>query len=103
MLLLVAAGLLLGMFITRIGFSQIVEKNIKRIRKLPEWPCLFAFQAWKSYLLIAVMISMGIFLRQSHFVPRYLLAVGYLGMGSALLWGSFRYLREWAGERGNSH
>ncbi len=94
-LLLIGAGLLLGLLITRIGFRKVVEHNIERIRELPEWPCLFAFQAWHSYLLIAVMISMGTFLRHTHYMPRLLLAVGYLAIGSALLRGSWRYLRDW--------
>jgi hypothetical protein len=96
---LIAAGLLVGMFITRIGFRKVVENNIERIRELSEWPCLFAFQAWHSYLLIAVMISMGVFLRHTHYMPRLLLAVGYLAIGSALLRGSWRYLREWRGKK----
>lgn len=93
--LLTGAGVSLSLVFTWIGFSRIVSRNIDRINRLPQWACLFAFQAWRSYLLIAVMISMGIFLRQTHFVPRLLMVAGYLGLGLSLLWGSGRYLMKW--------
>ena len=94
-LIVTVGGLVLGGLIARFGFSRVVARNIERIRELPQWACLFAFQAWHSYLLIGVMISMGILLRHTHFIPRLLLATGYMGIGLALLWGSLRYLREW--------
>ena len=52
--------------------------------------CVFAFQAWKSYLIIAFMIGLGIFLRHSAF-PRHYLAVIYLAVGLALLLSSLLY------------
>ena len=54
-------GLLSGLLIARFGFNKIVHKNIHRIGNYQDKVCLFAFQEWKSYLLIAVMMSMGIF------------------------------------------
>ena len=69
-LLLATAGVLLGTAIYRFGFLGLAIKNIHRIQVLPKKACLFAFQEWKSYPLIAVMIMLGITLRHS---PRALL------------------------------
>ena len=36
----------------RYGFLKIALKNIDRLCLLTEKPCIFAFQAWRSYLII---------------------------------------------------
>ena len=54
--------------------------------------CLFAFIPWKSYLIIAVMMTMGIVLRHSS-IPKQYLAVLYIGIGLALVLSSVRYMR----------
>lgn len=97
----VAAGLLLGAAIGGFGFSRVARANIGRIFSMPPRSCLFGFQRWQSYLLVAFMMSLGIFLRHTGFVPRILLAVGYLGIGTALLGGSVLYFRAlWQGRNG---
>jgi len=73
-------------------FRRMAAKNIDRIEKLPQRPCLFAFQAWTSYPLVAVMISMGIALRSSS-IPKLWLSCLYLGIGGALLLASLQYYR----------
>ena len=50
------AGLALAVVAFRWGFGSIARKNIRRLRQLPDRGCFFAFQAWKSYLIIGVMI-----------------------------------------------
>jgi len=86
---LVAAGIV-GPF----GFTPIARKNLARLDRLADPSCVFAFQAWRSYLLIAVMIVLGMTLRHSG-LPRPLLAAVYATMGGALLIGSFAYLERW--------
>jgi hypothetical protein len=88
-------GMALGVTISVFGLSKIARKNIKRIHRLPEKPCLFAFQAWKNYLTIALMISMGIFLRTHSFLPKPYLAIVYIAMGSALVFASRSYFQEY--------
>lgn len=51
------AGIALGLGIAKFGLSKISRRNIRRINLLPDKACLFAFQAWKSYIIIALMIS----------------------------------------------
>lgn len=89
-LLLAAAGILLGTAIYRFGFLGLAIKNINRIHLLPEKACLFAFQEWKSYPLIAVMIALGITLRHSP-IPKPYLAVLYIGIGLGLFLASLQY------------
>jgi hypothetical protein len=89
-LLLAAAGVLLGTAIYRFGFLGLAIKNINRIQLLPAKACLFAFQEWKSYPLIAVMIALGITLRHSP-IPKPYLAVLYIGIGLGLFLASLHY------------
>jgi hypothetical protein len=86
------AGLLVSAFAYYIGFSKIADRNIQRISQMGKKVCIFAFQAWKSYIMIAFMIGLGIFL--SHLpVPRHYLSIIYIGIGFALFLSSIRYYR----------
>jgi hypothetical protein len=88
----IIAGLLLAGAIYFWGFSKLAGKNIRRIEALPNAkPCLFAFQAWTSYPLVAVMIAMGIYLRVYSSFPHPLLAITYIGIGGGLLGSSLHY------------
>jgi hypothetical protein len=90
--LLGAGGILLAMLIHHFGFLRIVDKNIERILSKSGKVCIFAFQPWKSYLLILIMVAMGMFLRNSA-MPKHYLAVLYIGFGGAMLLSSLRYHR----------
>lgn len=83
-------GVVVAVFAFRKSFSNIALQNIQRLRCLPDRGCFFAFQAWKSYILIVFMIGLGLVLRQSS-IPENILAVVYLAIGGALLLGSFLY------------
>ncbi len=82
-----------GILVYRLGFSTIARKNIRRIAQQPETVCLFAFQAWRSYVLILVMVMLGMVLRHSH-LSRLLLAMIYLIVGTGLVLSSSLYYRE---------
>ena len=73
-------------------FSRMANKNISRIGNLPSRPCLFAFQAWTNYPLVAFMVAMGLTLRTSP-IPKPLLAVLYAGIGGGLFLASLRYFK----------
>jgi hypothetical protein len=79
-------------------FSKLVLRNIARIHKLPEWACAFAFTAWHGYLMIGIMMTLGILLRDSS-LPRIYLAVPYAIMGAILLVGSARFMKEFFANR----
>lgn len=91
-LVLAVIGLVCSLAIHHFGFLKIVDKNLSRILPLKGKRCVFAFQPWKSYLIILVMVGMGIGLRHSP-IPKPYLAVLYLGIGMALILSSLRYLR----------
>ena len=86
------AGILMALLVHHFGFLRIVDKNLKRILQMDRKKCFFAFIPSKSYLLIIVMIVMGILLRHS-LIPKYDLAIIYIGIGLALILSSVRYIR----------
>ena len=74
------------------GFSKLAKKNIRRIGAYTdEKICLFAFQKWSSYPLVAFMMGLGIYLRHYSSLPKSLLAILYLGIGSALFASGLLY------------
>ena len=74
-------------------FAGIVRKNITRIGRLPERACVFAFSAWRGYVMIGIMMPAGISLRNSS-IPLYYLSLPYSAMGGILLAGSVMFYRE---------
>jgi hypothetical protein len=79
-----------GIVIYRYGFSRIAKRNLERISSQPNEVCVFAFQAWRSYLLILGMMVLGAVLRHSA-VHRLVLGVIYAAMGTALTLSSALY------------
>ncbi|MEW6601912.1 MAG: hypothetical protein AB1499_13145 [Nitrospirota bacterium] len=86
------AGIFLALMIHHFGFLKLVNRNIERISAKKGKVCIFGFQPWKSYLIIAVMIAMGTTLRHSN-LPRPYLAIIYVGFGGAMFLSSIRYFR----------
>ena len=96
------AGMLLALTIYTFGFSAFANRNIQRIDQYhPERVCIFAFQSWTSYPLVACMISLGIFLRKFSPIPKSYLAAMYLGIGGSLFLASFLYYRTMIDARTN--
>jgi len=87
---LVAAGLVLALILHRFMLARIARRNMDRICTYAERGCVFAFQAWRSYLIILVMIAAGSFLRHT-MIPREFLASLYTAMGGALILSSLAY------------
>ena len=91
-ILLSVAGASLAAAIYTWGFSKLAKKNIRRIGAYTdEKICLFAFQKWSSYPLVAFMMGLGIYLRHYSSLPKSLLAILYLGIGSALFASGLLY------------
>lgn len=85
-------GFLAALAIHHFGFLRVVDKNLRRISKMEEKTCVFAFMPWKSYLIVMVMVGMGIGLRHSS-IPKQYLAVLYIAIGLGLFLSSIRYFR----------
>lgn len=81
-----------SLVIHHFGFLRIVDRNLNRILPMQGRRCVFSFMPWKSYILVAVMIALGFFLRHSP-LPKLYLAAVYIGIGTALILSSIRYLR----------
>jgi hypothetical protein len=95
MLLLIFAGAILGAAIYRFGFSKLARKNIRRINAYAkDRICLFAFQEWKTYPLVAFMVFLGIYLRIYSPVPKPILSIAYLGLGFSLFVSSLLYYQQ---------
>ena len=84
------AGIAIAIVAYRFQFAKLAKKNINRIMMNPGKVCIFSFQTWKGYLIIIVMITGGILLRNST-IPKPYLAVLYAGIGGALFLSSFLY------------
>lgn len=89
---LLAAGI--AMAGHRYGLSRVASRNSLRILNLPDRVCLFAFQPWRSYGVIALMIVMGIVVRRLG-PPLPVLSLVYGGMGGTLLLTSTVYYRKY--------
>ena len=73
-------------------FSKISLKHTKRILSLKsEKPCAFSFFNFKSYILMTVMISSGIFVRKSGILSPDYLSLIYITMGIPLFLSAFRF------------
>jgi len=86
------AGILLALSIHHFGFVKLADKNIKRIMAKEGKVCIFGFQPWKSYIIILIMISLGVILRQSP-IPKHYLSIIYIGFGGAMFLSSIKYYR----------
>jgi hypothetical protein len=85
-------GFLCALVIHHFGFLRVVDKNLARILPMEGKRCIFSFMPLKSYVLIVVMMLMGFLLRHSA-IPKLYLSVLYMGIGTALILSSVRYLR----------
>lgn len=85
-----ALGAVMALAAYHFGFSKIAQRNIKRLCLLTERTCVFAFQTWKGYLIIAFMIILGAILRSSP-IPKSYLAMVYATIGGAIFLSSLHY------------
>jgi len=85
-------SIIAGILFYIVMFSKISLKHARRILNLKqEKPCLFSFFNIRSYILMSLMISMGIFLRKSGLVPVFYLSILYVTMGIPLFTSAFRF------------
>ncbi len=85
-------GFICALVIHHFGFLRIVDRNLDRILPMEGRRCVFSFMPWRSYILIIIMVLLGFLLRHSP-IPKLYLSVPYIGIGTALILSSVRYLR----------
>ena len=85
-------GVAVALVVHHFGFLKIVDNNLSRILPMEGTKCIFSFMTWKSYIIVAVMVAMGVLLRHSP-IPKPYLSMLYIAIGLALILSSVRYLR----------
>jgi hypothetical protein len=85
-------GVVVALVIHHFGFLKIVDNNLGRILPMEGKKCIFSFMTWKSYIIVAIMVTMGVLLRHST-IPKPYLSILYTGIGLSLMLSSVRYLR----------
>lgn len=81
-----------GLLFYRKVFAKLSMKHTLRILRLRESsPCLFSFFNFRSYLVMALMITMGITLRKTGWVAPLYLSFLYLTMSVPLMLSSVRF------------
>jgi hypothetical protein len=100
LLLKLVCGAIAGIAFYLVLFSRISSKHISRIKMIKiEDPCFFSFFNFRSYLLMAVMITGGISLRKLNVINPEILYTFFLSMGLPLLISAYRFFYSWAKNR----
>ena len=74
-------------------FSRLVVKHTERIRERPEQRLPFwNFFDTSSYIVMAIMMAGGMWLRLAHIIPTWMIAFFYGGLGIALFSCGVRFL-----------
>ncbi|MCR6514259.1 hypothetical protein M4I33_05105 [Clostridium sp. LY3-2] len=73
-------------------FYKMVQKHVVRILDYKEKQYFYKFFDLKSYIIMAVMMGGGIYLRYSGLVPDTFIAFFYTGLGLALLLSGILFL-----------
>ena len=81
--LAIAAAVVIGVLKSRYLLDGVARKAVSRIRARGR-ACFFGFFSWKSWGFVALMMGGGILLRNAG-TPPWVLAIVYLGVGTALL------------------
>ncbi len=93
----IGIGIVLGILFYILLFARISKKHITRITLIRiDNPCFFSFFNFRSYLLMAIMISGGITLRLSGLVNPEIIYTFFLCMGIPLLVSAWRFFYSYA-------
>lgn len=82
-----------GLIFFWILFLRVSARHIHRITTLDIIrPCIFSFFDWKSYLLMALMIGMGIAVRKLHLISDITISYFFITMAIPLIISAFRFV-----------
>ncbi len=89
-------SLVAGIIFFWLLFFRISSKHIRRITSLEILkPCVFSFFNFRSYLLMALMITMGITVRRLRLISYVSLSYFFITMAIPLIISSIRFLWAW--------
>ncbi|MGB5107818.1 MAG: hypothetical protein WBP29_02490 [Candidatus Zixiibacteriota bacterium] len=95
LIIAVIGGIGVGWLIYHFKFGELANQNIQRIYSQSpgqDKVCVFAFQNFRSYFLVIIMMTMGYLVRHSG-VPKPYLAPFYFAIGAAMFLSSIAYYR----------
>lgn len=93
----IVIGVVFGALFYILLFARISKRHITRITLIKiDNPCFFSFFNFRSYLLMAIMISGGITLRMSGLVNSGIIYTFFLCMGIPLLVSAWRFFYSYA-------
>ncbi|MCX6246530.1 MAG: hypothetical protein NTW10_02245 [Bacteroidetes bacterium] len=93
----IGTGIVFGILFYILLFARISKKHITRITLIGiDNPCFFSFFNFRSYLLMAIMISGGITLRLSGLINPEIIYTFFLCMGIPLLISAWRFFYSYA-------
>lgn len=76
-------------------FQKLYKKHTKRISKKQGKHCPFSFFDAKSWIIMAIMITMGIVIRSLHLMNDTAIAIFYTGLAVALIATGIRFFIYW--------
>ncbi|MFH0865355.1 MAG: hypothetical protein V1904_04125 [Bacteroidota bacterium] len=86
------SGVVFGICFYVFLFTEISKKHITRISLIKaDFPCFFSFFNFRSYILMAIMITTGIILRKTNIIEAEYLYTSYLAMSVPLILSAFRF------------
>ena len=88
-------GMLLGTAKALFILDRVARKNVKRIKTFEDKVCVGSVYSWKTWVLVAAMITLGRYLRTSSIVPVEVVGLVYTAVGWALLLASRIMWLEW--------
>lgn len=90
----IIGSIVAGLIFFIVVFTRISAKHLKRIINMQnDFPYFFSFFNARSYLLMALMITMGVSLRKFGILSPENAALVYLTMGIPLLLSSIRFYK----------
>lgn len=84
LLLLTAAGILAGSLKSRYILDKSAERGVERIKRFADNTCVGAVYSWKTWLLVAGMMLLGILVRSSS-LPETIVGTVCIAIGWALI------------------
>jgi hypothetical protein len=88
----IATGIIIGIGFYFLLFAKISKKHITRITLINvDNPCFFSFFNFRSYIMMAIMITGGITLRKLDIINHEILYTFFLMMGLPLLISAYRF------------
>lgn len=91
----IAAGLLAGTLKSVFILDRTARRTVERITKMRDGTCLGAVYSWKTWILVAVMVTGGVLLR-TFFEPGRYTGTLYVAIGWALLLSSRYGWLQWS-------